>query len=200
MLLLIITRHPDLPHGNVRLQLYTLQLKIHRPFICINWKQNCKYTKSDVFFQHSWNLFSNSFIRMESMATYFSLFRGLYLANITKCIKLFAIAWFSTAQSPLLMLVSVQTAVLLLLSTGCIPRVRASHLAGNSHHSGTGQRAAAGRTGQDCMWPMAQRLDVPGLSHLLRSLSVSIILWLWSWQKVMDQCPNKDWFSLEMRV
>lgn len=45
------------------------------------------------FFQHSWNLFSSSFIRTESMAAYFLLFTKLCLANISKCMKLLAVTW-----------------------------------------------------------------------------------------------------------
>ena len=43
--------------------------------------------------QESWHLFSNSFIKMESLVAYFLLFTVLHLANVSKCIKLFAKTW-----------------------------------------------------------------------------------------------------------
>jgi len=63
------------------------------------------------FFLQSWNLFLNSFIKLESTATYFFflLFTGLCLAYVSKCMILFAISWFSTALCPPLFLVSAQT-------------------------------------------------------------------------------------------
>lgn len=42
--------------------------------------------KKDDFFQQSWNLFSNSFIKMESKAVCLSLFTGLCSANVLICI------------------------------------------------------------------------------------------------------------------
>lgn len=42
------------------------------------------------FFCQSWNSFSNSFIKMESSAAYFSLFTGLRLGNVSKSMCLFA--------------------------------------------------------------------------------------------------------------
>lgn len=43
---------------------------------------------------------SNSFIKKVSKAAYFSLFTGLHLANVSKCIKLYAITWVSIALHP----------------------------------------------------------------------------------------------------
>jgi len=50
------------------------------------------------FFLQSWNLFSNSFIKRESMTAYSLLFIGMCLASVSKYIQLFAITWVSTAQ------------------------------------------------------------------------------------------------------
>ena len=61
-------------------------------------KKKKKKKKSD-FFQQSWDLFSNSFIKTESMAAPFSLFTGLCLASVSKHIQLFTITWVSTALS-----------------------------------------------------------------------------------------------------
>jgi len=56
-------------------------------------------------FKQSWNIFSNLFIRMEQYAAYFLLFTGQWLANISKCTKLFAIICIGTALcSPLILI------------------------------------------------------------------------------------------------
>jgi len=55
------------------------------------------YKKNWWFFWQSQSLFSNSFIKMESMAAYFSPFTGLSLCSVSKCIQLFVLTWVSTA-------------------------------------------------------------------------------------------------------
>ena len=56
--------------------------------------------KGMIFFQQSWNLISNFFIKAESTAAYFSLFTGLHLVIVSKCIKLFTIPWVCHNLSP----------------------------------------------------------------------------------------------------
>jgi len=78
-----------------------------------------------LFFQ-SWNLFSNFFIKMESTAVYYSLFRAPYSASVSKCIQLFAITWVSTALHPVPWFQPGQCQshidVCLLLNSGFSPR------------------------------------------------------------------------------
>jgi len=52
---------------------------------------------------------SNSFIKTESKAVYFSLFTVLSLASISKYLKLFAITWVSTPLHPPCALDSIKT-------------------------------------------------------------------------------------------
>ena len=61
-------------------------------FTCINWW----------FFRQSWNLFSNSFTKTESMAVYSLLFRALWLASVSTCNYLPSLesALYSTALPP----------------------------------------------------------------------------------------------------
>ena len=95
------------------------------------------------FFQRSWNLFSNSFIKTQSMAAYFSLFTRLCLASVSQYIQLFAItelALHSTAHIP----VSAQAVLIahccvVAVSDGCAPGAGLGHSVGQSHrHDGTG--------------------------------------------------------------
>lgn len=44
--------------------------------------------------------FSNYFIKMDSLATCFSLFSGLCLANVPKCIKILIITWVNAPFHP----------------------------------------------------------------------------------------------------
>ena len=50
-------------------------------------------TKHWWFSKISWNLYSNSCIQLKSKAAYFSLLTRLLLAEVLKCIKLFALTW-----------------------------------------------------------------------------------------------------------
>ena len=54
--------------------------------------------KKPRLFHQSWKLFSNSCIKI-CKATYFSLFTGLCLVSVSKCIKLFAITLHYTTPS-----------------------------------------------------------------------------------------------------
>lgn len=53
-----------------------------------------------MIFQQSWIPFSNSLIKIESRAAYFSLFTGPCLYSVSQCTQLFAITWVSTALHP----------------------------------------------------------------------------------------------------
>ena len=53
------------------------------------------------YFWQSWNLFSNSFIRAESMAVYFPPFTGLCSASISKSILCHHLSWHRTASCAL---------------------------------------------------------------------------------------------------
>lgn len=77
-------------------------------FICSTWKfTDCLFMLIESWFADmpwdqwfcwfSWNLFSNSFIKMGSKAACFSLFIGLCLVSVPECRKLFAINWACTA-------------------------------------------------------------------------------------------------------
>lgn len=98
--------------GNVLMLTEMTELQMH-------WKT--------IFFQQSWNLISNSVLRMESMAVYFLLFKGLFLASVSKCIQLFAITWVSTTLCPPCALVLAQMVLIshwcvIVVSDGCIAR------------------------------------------------------------------------------
>lgn len=60
------------------------------------------------FFQQSWNIFSDSFLTIESRTVCFLLFRALCLATVSQCINLFAITWASSVLCPPHALVSAQ--------------------------------------------------------------------------------------------
>jgi len=69
--------------------------------VCIFNFFKFKLKKAKFFFSfQSWDLLSNSLIKMGSTATCFSLFTGLCLADGSKCIHLFAVNPASTAPTP----------------------------------------------------------------------------------------------------
>lgn len=112
------------------------------------------------FFQHSRNLFSNSFTRMQSMAVYLSLFTGLSLASASKCLQLFAITSVSTALHPPHGLVSDQTVPIahwyvVVVSDACVPRARQGLLGGPElppwwHRTGSNRRVGWARPHVTC--------------------------------------------------
>ena len=103
-------RHDQIVVLNVWLQIYTFHLTICRWCIYINWKW-CHRHKLMIFWQ-SWNLFSNSFINLESTAACSLLYGALCVAHVPKRIQFFAITWVSTVQHcPPRAPVSVSTAL-----------------------------------------------------------------------------------------
>lgn len=116
-----------------------------------------------MIFLPSWNLFSNSFIKMESMTAYSLLIRALCLASVSKCIQLLAITWGSTAQRwPPYALISVDSALTAHWWFGCSWAVDVclGCSAGKSCHL-----YSVGR-GADCMQPTGHKLSVPVMYHL----------------------------------
>lgn len=51
--------------------------------------------RKTIFFQQSWNLISNSFLRMESMAVYFFAVQGAFFSQ---CIKMYTIICYNLSQ------------------------------------------------------------------------------------------------------
>lgn len=73
-----------------------------------------------LFFCQCWNLLSNSFLKPERTTAFSSLFRALFISNVSKYIQLFAITWVGTGQHcPLHALVSVITALIAHWQFGC---------------------------------------------------------------------------------
>jgi len=105
------------------------------------------------FFWQSWSLFSNSCIKTECTAVYFSLFTGLCLTSVTKCRKLFARTWVSTELHSSRTLISAQTVpityrCLIVESDECVP----GHSTGKNRHQGAGHDAShAGAAGWTCL-------------------------------------------------
>ena len=130
-----------------------------------------------MIFLQSWNPFSNSFIKTESTAAYSSLFRGLCLANIPKCIQLFAITAVSTAQRyPSCALVSVDTDGWMLLSGGSVPGATLWWRAATFIVWGRGWAALPYILGS--MWPTGCGLDMHALvSAFLRHRLKEELIW-----------------------
>ena len=78
-------------------------------YLCWLEMESQKYKKKKKDFFSNLEMFSSSFMKTESMAAYFLPFSGPCLANISKCTKLFAITWVSTALHPPHVLVSALT-------------------------------------------------------------------------------------------
>ena len=60
----------------------------------VNWKW-CHKHKLMIFFLQSWNLFSNSIIKVERTEAYSLLFKVMCLASVSKYIQLFSISALS---------------------------------------------------------------------------------------------------------
>lgn len=123
-----------------------------------------------------WKLFSNSSIKTDSTTAYFSLLKGLCLANISKWIGLFAINWVSTSLSPPCALVSVDT-VTITHWRFCCWAVGICVVPG--HSMGKNWYRVAARLHGGC------RLDKPMKTNeswfFARSCEAFSLLWLTSW-------------------
>lgn len=123
-----------------------------------------------------WKLFSNSSIKTDSTTAYFSLLKGLCLANISKWIGLFAITWGSTSLSPPCALVSVDT-VTITHWRFCCWAVGICVVPG--HSMGKNWYRVAARLHGGC------RLDKPMKTNeswfFARSCEAFSLLWLTTW-------------------
>jgi len=141
------------------LQLYTFHLKIHM-YLCQLKMELPVYQKVDDFSLQSWNLFSSSCIKIESMAAYFSLFTGLCLASVSKCINRFAITWASASLYPPHAQVAALMGFIMRRCSAGAERLSWAAVGNNN----TGQRMATMWAVPDCKQPMDWGLDMPDIS------------------------------------
>lgn len=147
------------------------------------------YKKMDYFFVHLETYSQIPLSKGKAQLHVFFLFTGLHLASISKCVKLFAVTWVSTAPFPCPGFSPDRINCIVMFGWWWVMPSDVRW----GRHDGVGQ--GAGCIVSSARQCTAHRLDVPLLTHVL----ICILLQPWHWDcwEASDAGDRRDLVQLK---